>query len=42
MTEQAKELVNYIDSAEQNKAQTRQLANCTINQDLDGIDSLSR
>ena len=39
--EQAKELVNYIDSPEQNKAQTRQLVELYNQQDLDGIDSLS-
>jgi uncharacterized protein YbaP (TraB family) len=41
-TEQAKELVNYIDSPEQNKAQTRQLVELYNQQNLDGIDSLSQ
>jgi len=39
---QARELVNYIDSSEQNKQMTRQLVQLYVRQDLDGIDSLSR
>jgi uncharacterized protein YbaP (TraB family) len=35
-------LVNYIDSPDQNKAQTRQLVELYNNQDLDGIDSLTQ
>ena len=38
---QAKELVDYIDSADYNKAQTRQLADLYNKQDLDGIEALS-
>lgn len=38
---QAKELVDYIDSAEFNKATTRQLADLYNKQDLDGIEALS-
>ena len=41
-TDQAKELVNSIDSADQNKQQTQQLVELYNRQDLDGIDSLSR
>jgi uncharacterized protein len=41
-TEQAKELVNSIDSVGQNKQQTQQLVDLYNRQDLDGIDSLSR
>ena len=41
-TEQAKELVNSIDSADQNKQQTQQLVSLYNKQDLDGIDELSR
>jgi uncharacterized protein YbaP (TraB family) len=40
--EQAKELVNYIDSSDQNRHSTEQLVDLYNNQDLDGIDSLSR
>ena len=40
--EQAKDLVNSIDSADQNKKMTRQLVELYNSQDLDGIDSLSR
>jgi uncharacterized protein YbaP (TraB family) len=39
---QAKELVNYIDSSDQNKEMTRQLVDLYNHQDLDGIDELSR
>ena len=39
--EQAKELLNSIDSADQNKETTRQLVDLYNRQDLDGIDSLS-
>jgi uncharacterized protein YbaP (TraB family) len=39
---QAKELVNYIDSSEENKEMTRQLVDLYNHQDLDGIDELSR
>ena len=39
---QAKELVNYIDSSEENKQTTRQLVDLYNHQDLDGIDELSR
>ena len=39
--QQAKELVNYIDSAEENKKATRQLAELYIHQDLDSIGQLS-
>lgn len=39
---QAKELVNYIDSSDQNKQMTRQLVDLYNHQDLDGIDELSR
>jgi uncharacterized protein len=38
---QAKELVDYIDSAEFNKQETRQLADLYNQQDLDGIEALS-
>jgi uncharacterized protein YbaP (TraB family) len=38
---QAKELVDYVDSADQNKEMTRQLAELYIRQDLDGIQALS-
>jgi len=38
---QAKELVDYIDSADYNKQQTRQLADLYNKQDLDGIEALS-
>jgi len=38
---QAKELVDYIDSADQNKKITQQLAGLYRNQDLDGIEALS-
>lgn len=38
---QAKELVDYIDSADFNKQQTRQLADLYNKQDLDGIEALS-
>jgi uncharacterized protein len=41
-TDQAKELVNGIDSADQNKQQTQQLVGLYNKQDLDGIDSLTR
>ena len=41
-TEQAKELINSIDSVDQNKQQTQQLVDLYNRQDLDGIDSLSR
>ena len=41
-TEQARELVNSIDSADQNKQTTQELVSLYNNQDLDGIDSLSR
>lgn len=40
-TKQAKELVDYIDSADYNKAQTKQLAELYNKQDLDGIEALS-
>jgi uncharacterized protein len=40
--DQARELVNSIDSADQNKQTTRQLVDLYNRQDLDGIDSLSR
>jgi uncharacterized protein len=40
--EQAKELVNYIDSTAQNRETTDQLVKLYISQDLDAIDSLSR
>jgi uncharacterized protein YbaP (TraB family) len=39
---QAKELVNYIDSSEENKQMTRQLVDLYTHQDLDGIDALSK
>jgi uncharacterized protein YbaP (TraB family) len=39
---QARELVNYIDSSEENKEMTRQLVDLYNRQDLDGIDALSR
>ena len=39
---QAKELINYIDSSDQNKQMTRQLVDLYNKQDLDGIDELSR
>lgn len=39
---QARELVNYIDSSDMNKQQTRQLVELYNKQDLDGIDELSR
>jgi uncharacterized protein YbaP (TraB family) len=39
--QQAKELVNYIDSADENKAATRQLAELYVHQDLDSIEQLS-
>ncbi len=39
--QQAKELVNYIDSADENKKATRQLAELYIHQDLDSIGLLS-
>jgi len=39
---QAKELINYIDSSDQNKQLTRQLVELYNKQDLDGIDELSR
>lgn len=39
--QQAKELVNYIDSADENKKATRQLAELYIHQDLDSIGQLS-
>ena len=41
-TEQAKELVNSIDSADQNKQTTQELVDLYNRQDLEGIDSLSR
>jgi uncharacterized protein YbaP (TraB family) len=40
-TKQAKELVDYIDSADYNKQQTRHLADLYNQQDLDGIQSVS-
>lgn len=40
--EQAKELVNYIDSSAENKQLTQQLVTLYNKQDLDGIDELSR
>jgi uncharacterized protein YbaP (TraB family) len=40
-SKQAKELVDYIDSADYNKQQTRQLADLYNKQDLDGIEALS-
>ncbi|HEY4061449.1 MAG TPA: TraB/GumN family protein [Puia sp.] len=40
--DQAKELLTYIDSAEENKKQTRDLADLYKKQDLDKIDALSR
>jgi uncharacterized protein YbaP (TraB family) len=40
-TKQAKELVDYIDSADYNKQQTRQLADLYNKQDLDGIEAVS-
>jgi uncharacterized protein len=40
--DQARELVNSIDSVDQNKQTTRQLVDLYNRQDLDGIDSLSR
>ena len=40
--EQAKDLVNSIDSADQNKQTTQELVSLYNHQDLDGIDSLSR
>jgi uncharacterized protein YbaP (TraB family) len=40
--QQAKELVNYIDSADQNKQMTRELVELYNKQDMDGIDELSR
>jgi uncharacterized protein YbaP (TraB family) len=39
--QQAKELVNYIDSADENKKATRQLAELYVHQDLDSIGQLS-
>jgi hypothetical protein len=39
---QAKELVNYIDSSDQNKQMTQQLVDLYNHQDLDGIDELSK
>lgn len=39
---QAKDLVNYIDSAEENKKMTQELAEVYKRQDLDQIDSLTR
>jgi uncharacterized protein YbaP (TraB family) len=39
---QAKELVNYIDSSEENKQMTQKLVQLYNHQDLDGIDELSR
>jgi len=39
---QAKELINYIDSSDQNKQMTRQLVDLYNHQDLDGIDQLSQ
>lgn len=38
---QAKELVDYVDSADKNKEMTRQLADLYSRQDLDGIQALS-
>ncbi|HEV2355637.1 MAG TPA: TraB/GumN family protein, partial [Puia sp.] len=38
---QAEELVDYIDSADENKKLTKQLADLYIRQDLDGIQALS-
>ena len=38
---QAKELLDYVDSADQNKETTRQLADLYTKQDLDGIQALS-
>lgn len=38
---QAKELVDYIDSADENKKVTKQLAGLYVSQDLDGIQALS-
>lgn len=38
---QAKELVDYVDSADQNKEMTKQLADLYAKQDLDGIQALS-
>jgi uncharacterized protein YbaP (TraB family) len=38
---QAKELVDYIDSADYNKQETRHLADLYIKEDLDGIQALS-
>jgi uncharacterized protein YbaP (TraB family) len=38
---QAKELIDYIDSADQNREMTRQLADLYVKQDLDGIQALS-
>jgi hypothetical protein len=38
---QAKELVDYIDSADYNKQETRRLADLYTKQDLDGIQALS-
>jgi uncharacterized protein YbaP (TraB family) len=40
-TKQAKELVDYIDSVDQNQEMTRQLATLYTKQDLDGIQALS-
>lgn len=40
--QQAKELLNYIDSSEQNKKMSRDLADLYKKQDLDKIDELSR
>jgi uncharacterized protein YbaP (TraB family) len=40
-TKQARELVDYIDSVDQNKEMTRQLATLYTKQDLDGIQALS-
>jgi uncharacterized protein YbaP (TraB family) len=40
-TKQAKELVDYIDSADYNKQETRELADLYKKQDLDGIQALS-
>ncbi|HTR30729.1 MAG TPA: TraB/GumN family protein [Puia sp.] len=40
-TKQAKELVDYLDSADQNKEMSQQLAKLYSNQDLDGIQALS-
>ena len=39
--QQGKELVNYIDSADENKKATRQLAELYVHQDLDSIGQLS-